>query len=388
MKNKTKEDKLMLIMKITFVLVTFVIIAYIYIIVEYNGEEIRKKDKEDVNTIISSLNIEKTNIEKANIETVNKQEQISQVIPLINEPTQNKNNYYLFSQTKNNKYYYEQLNQNSKIIYNTIEQNLDNVKSGNYEIELPSFLGNEINENYELLKKDFQSAWDALVFDRVDTFFIDISNINLVIQKVLYSTNERYNLTIKPINDISYIENGLQDKKVLNEVLNQIYNKKQEIISSIDGETTYEKVLQVHDWIINNIEYSTEDSRGKNPYNIYGALIENYAVCEGYAETFKYILDELEIPCILVSGKVTNTNNITQNHEWNYVKIDNKWYAVDCTWDDPIIEGNGYLTNTEKHKYFLKGAKEINKNHVAIGNISENGQQFQYPSIETEDYIK
>lgn len=49
----------------------------------------------------------------------------------------------------------------------------------------------------------------------------------------------------------------------------------------------------------------------------------------------------MNIPCIIVIGKATNTKGQTENHAWNYVQINEKWYAVDCTWDDPVIVGNG-----------------------------------------------
>ena len=69
-------------------------------------------------------------------------------------------------------------------------------------------------------------------------------------------------------------------------------------------------------------------------HNIYGALYNKKVVCEGYARTFKYILDGLGIENVLVSGTGTNSSGVTESHAWNYVKIDEKWYGVDVTWDD------------------------------------------------------
>jgi transglutaminase/protease-like cytokinesis protein 3 len=97
-------------------------------------------------------------------------------------------------------------------------------------------------------------------------------------------------------------------------------------------------------------------------------------------------MDAESIPCVLISGTAQNSEGTTENHEWNYVQLDGKWYAIDVTWDDPIIQGGGYLTNSLKYKYFLKGLNTINKNHFLNGKVSVNGITFTYPNLEKNDY--
>ena len=94
----------------------------------------------------------------------------------------------------------------------------------------------------------------------------------------------------------------------------------------------------------------------------------------------------MNIPCIIVSGKATNSEGNTENHAWNYVQINNAWYAIDCTWDDPILIGSGYLSNSSKYKYFLKGADEFNKTHVPDGQFTEGGKVFEYPTLCMNNY--
>ena len=108
------------------------------------------------------------------------------------------------------------------------------------------------------------------------------------------------------------------------------------------------------------------------------------SVCEGYARAFKYILDDLGIPCIIVCGVGTNTNGDTEKHAWNYVYLNNNWYAVDVTWDDPIITG-GKINDTIKSAYFLKGSEEFFKDHVENGAIVE-GANLVYPVISTSNF--
>ena len=40
----------------------------------------------------------------------------------------------------------------------------------------------------------------------------------------------------------------------------------------------------------------------------------------------------------------------SENHVWNAVYLNNKWYHLDLTWDDPVASnGKDYL----EHDYFL-----------------------------------
>lgn len=145
----------------------------------------------------------------------------------------------------------------------------------------------------------------------------------------------------------------------------------------------YEKVKALHDWIIENIEYD-QNMQNVNRYNIYGALIDRKVVCEGYAKLFKYILDNVGIECVLVSGTAVNSEGQNERHMWNYVRIGGNWYAVDCTWDDPIIIGNGKVGNDVKYKYFLRGS-DFYRDHTEEP-ITEKSTTLKYPKISDYDY--
>lgn len=291
-----------------------------------------------------------------------------------NASTNNSNNY---------KYYYNQLDNNGKKIYNAIESNIENIKSGTYVINLPSEIGKllEDENGKEILNIEFQSAWDAIIMDNTEIFFIDVSKVTLEIRTTSYGKIKVNNLSIKP-NSTTYLEDDFNSREKVDTAILQARNVRDQIISQLSG-NDYEKILQVNDLLVENLEYSTV--YGKNAYNIYGALMQRNCVCEGYAEAFKYIMDALNIPCILVVGTAQNADGSGENHEWNYVKIDENWYAMDVTWNDPIIVGGGRLTNNMKRRYVLKG-NDINSNHFPNGKISENGMTFSYPELSSRDY--
>ena len=163
-----------------------------------------------------------------------------------------------------------------------------------------------------------------------------------------------------------------------------------EIVNSLAIESRdyslYDKIRTMHDYIVENTEYDDTISRS-NIYNMYGAFINQCAVCEGYSKAFKYAMDRLDLPCIIVCGTATNQSGNVESHAWNYVKIDDAWYAVDATWDDPIIIGYGNATSKMRYHYFLIGSDEFFKDHLEDGTLVGDFR-FSYPQISTTKYKK
>lgn len=120
--------------------------------------------------------------------------------------------------------------------------------------------------------------------------------------------------------------------------------------------TDYAKLRIVHDYLIDNMYYSSDSSQKAS---VYGAFLEKKGVCEAYSRAYKYILDDIGIENILVTGTAANSNGASEEHMWNYVKVNGNWYAVDVTWDDPIIIGGGTLSDESKHKYFLVRKRRV-----------------------------
>lgn len=280
-------------------------------------------------------------------------------------------------------YYYEQLDVYSKLIYKAILNNIDKLKIENCEIELSNSLSNLMQKENakDELNLAFQNSWNAFRLDHPEVFDINIKNIFLTTKTTTIGKKTKYEFSLN--------SKEQKNSNNINNVDNLINQKKDSIIKQLNNDNVTNKILKVHNWLIDNLKYDTTMKK-ENNNNIYGALIENEVVCEGYAKTFKYILDELDIPCIIVCGEVVDESGISQKHAWNEIYLNGSWFAIDVTWDDPIIIGGGKLTNELRYKYFLKGSKEISKNHFEIGKISddENEIEFKYPKLSTEDYKK
>lgn len=289
-----------------------------------------------------------------------------------------------------NRYYYNQLDESSKIIYAEILKNLDKIKNGEDNIKISSKLSNLVDKNDDMsnsLMKSFQNAWDAFRNDNVDIFYIDGSKMCLVTKTITKGSKVTYEFYISRGVNENYLVDGFSNAKEIDEAIEYVSESENQILSTITEKNDYYKIVKAHNWIVDNVEYNLEDS--VNNSNIYGALHDKKVVCEGYARLFKSLMDKLEIPCILVSGVgVDSKTGQSENHAWNYVYLKGNWYAMDVTWDDPIIIGGGTISSDVKYKYFLKGSKEFNTTHISEGKLVENGMEFVYPVISVNDYIK
>lgn len=276
------------------------------------------------------------------------------------------------------KYFYNQLNSNAKSIYSQIVNNFDLLKAGDKTIDFS-------NDTADA-DTNFQTAWDALMLDNPNIFFINTSNITLQSKsdRKIWEKTPKYSYKLMPKQGKKYYMDTWQTQDEVENAIKEVDEKAKDIIASAKG-SRYDKVKYIHDYIVDNAEYDNSDK--KNNGNIYGLLIEKNAVCEGYAKAFQYLLDLLDIPNIIVYGEGINSNNNAEYHSWNYVQMDNgKWYAVDTTWDDPIVIGNGRITEDIKHEYFLKGSDTFFNNHKESNDVSGTGQNFKYIEISKTNY--
>ena len=284
-----------------------------------------------------------------------------------------------------NKYYYNQLEEPSKIFYEAFEENKENMKTGTYQIELGDAFSDILSQTNgdSLLGDYYQSAVETYIYDNPEVFYLNVNKMYLNIEKITRGSKITYNVFINSGDQASYLEDGYNEQ-IINTRLAEIENVVNQIKNIAVG-NTYEKIKAVHDYIVENTSYDTTISM-PDIYNVYGTLVRKSSVCEGYAKTFKLLMDELNIPCVIVIGTATNSNGETENHAWNYVQIGSTWYAVDSTWDDPVVVGGGEARPASKYKYLLKGSTTMTKDHTPKTQFTENGKVYTYPNLSIEDY--
>ena len=136
--------------------------------------------------------------------------------------------------------------------------------------------------------------------------------------------------------------------------INEINNMVDKILSENvnNNMPPKEKIRVIHDYIIDHTEYDKLKYENKNndtykSNTAYGVLIEGYGTCNGYADAMEIFLDKMNI----INYKISN-----EEHIWNLVYLDGKWYHLDLTWDDPISD-----ININRDTYFLISTKTLEK---------------------------
>ncbi len=112
----------------------------------------------------------------------------------------------------------------------------------------------------------------------------------------------------------------------------------------LPGMEDWQIALALHDYLIIHAAY---DESLNERYG-YELLTKGQAVCAGYTEVYRELLNLAGVPCVSVASD-------PMNHIWNLVQIGGNWYHVDVTWDDPAPDSYGYVG----HKYFLVTDEQI-----------------------------
>ena len=198
-------------------------------------------------------------------------------------------------------------------------------------------------ENIE--QEDFKKAYYAVLDDHPEFFWIG-KNFRYYMRK----TDDYTVVTVDPdlmSEDVNVIKG---DKGKFDSVTNKIINEARKI------ENTYDKVLFIHDYIVDNTVYDSEtldlinnnENEGLlNASTAYGCLVNGKALCSGYSAAFQYLIEKLDIDCYRVSGTRVSESG---PHQWNFILLDGEYYYIDCTWDDPMTS-DGQPRKT--YEYFL-----------------------------------
>ncbi|MBB4823457.1 hypothetical protein HNO89_000677 [Sporosarcina luteola] len=139
------------------------------------------------------------------------------------------------------------------------------------------------------------------------------------------------------------------------------------------GDSKLEQVKSIHDYLALHVAYDYENLKNNSlppdSYTPYGALVKGVAVCEGYTKAAQLFLDQLGIENRFVIGSAGG-----ELHSWNAVKLDDQWYFMDITWDDPVPDKPGY----SRYTYFLITSEQLRKDHTWI--------EADYPAATSTKY--
>lgn len=243
-----------------------------------------------------------------------------------------------------------------KKIYNRLISSKTLMFSGNATISFNSFLstaemnsifvGSTLKTRQKMLMRIIQTVFTALRFDDPSFYFLDYQKCGISFSMRGADVS---NISISPYTGYStYLIDGMGSgagKISPSAAQAQIETAASQILSAMpDYAYDYQIVSYLHDALVESNTYDYTLSRTFT-HTMYGSLVENKSVCDGYSYALKYLLNQAGIPSVVISGD-TLSGNQWMGHMWNYVKLGNLWYAVDSTWSD---------TGAARHEYLLVG---------------------------------
>ena len=170
---------------------------------------------------------------------------------------------------------------------------------------------------------------DVATDNELMTIINNFTNPYNSFNKLYVTTNTIGKITIKveklyTSDDINYL-NDYMNNFLINNLNDSMSNR--------------EKIKTFHDYIINNTSYDKEKANEiKNnihtentleSHKATGVLKNHIALCSGYTDAMAIFLNKINVPNYKIS---------TDSHIWNVVNLDNTWYHLDMTWDDPVLD--------------------------------------------------
>ena len=260
--------------------------------------------------------------------------------------------------------YYNKYLSNTKQVPTSLEKN-EYYRNYNfkYVANTDNFSPNTKQDILNIYYTIINSGMENFTFYCPDTYETCLDDVkDIAYNKTVLSNINDF---VHPYNSFNQIETSFDSLGEINIKVIHNYTEEMEIILDYkvdeiiknkitDDMDTINKIRIIHDYIVNNTKYDQNRS-DKNIFeyksnNAYGVLIEGYGICSGYTDSMMLFLEKLNIKSYKVSS---------ENHVWNKVFINNNWYNLDLTWDDPV---NSDGSDSLEHTFFLVTDDEMLKN--------------------------
>lgn len=204
--------------------------------------------------------------------------------------------------------YYDQLSDTQKVLYSQMYTAASN-------------LTESFQPEDQVTKADIETVFRCVTCDHPELFWLS----NKYTYQYLESSGEIVSVNLVFNETADTIE---ASKSAFEESCNEI------LVAAQQYTDDYSKEKYVHDALLANTEY---DSLSELNQSAYSCMVNHSTVCAGYARSFQYLMQKLNIPCYYVIGTSEGVD-----HAWNIVLIDGSFYNVDVTWDDCSSDSDPY----------------------------------------------
>jgi hypothetical protein len=219
-------------------------------------------------------------------------------------------------------------------------------------------------------------------------------------QKLVTNSNQTLKKYTSIDTSTSKYRSNKMDPKIRNvskELIDNVFISPEKYLSEVVIKLTtgisdqFSKTKVLHDWICDNIAYDTNMvfviKRITNQDYI-SVLKKKKAVCSGYTNLFNQMCKLAEIESIGINGYskgfgYTGSLGSNTDHDWNAVRINNKWYLIDVTWDAGHVDYKTFIKNYSTDYLFLD-SRPFLYSHLP----AENKFQFYAPIITKTQFIE
>lgn len=180
-----------------------------------------------------------------------------------------------------------------------------------------------------------------VVFNQIcEEYMIETMGLYQYTTTTMQTTGNRIAINI----EFGYFDGSYRINEV-KKMKSEVLNKAKDIVHDLGlaNMTEYERVYAVNEYLCNNCVYPDKEPYSSESYTTYGALIQQSAVCEGYARSAQLLFMLCNIDSYFVTGDTPEGG-----HAWNLVKVDGQYYQLDITWNDVEFGKNMYFLVTDQ----------------------------------------
>lgn len=128
------------------------------------------------------------------------------------------------------------------------------------------------------------------------------------------------------------------------------------------NDTDYDKAKYIYELLALNTEYVQDATDSQN---IISVFIKQQTVCQGYACAVQYLLGQLGVQSVIVSGTA-----LGDAHAWNLICLDGEYYYMDATWgNNGYRNKEGMETSFIDYNYMAMTTGEMLMGHVPDSEI-------------------
>ena len=239
---------------------------------------------------------------------------------------------------------YDRLSEDEKLWYDSINQMLAYRMDEEVDLSMKAVANGLTEENID-------KVYNAVMMDHPEYFYVE----GYEYTKYLNGLGDIVDIEIRGKYTYSLEECEKRQEEIKDAVDEILW------LAPSDEADDYEKIRYVYETIIEQTDY---DLNAPDNQSIYSVLVGKLSVCQGYAKTTQYLLNELGMECSIVYGKVRDG----EAHSWNIVKCNDEYYYLDTTWGDAsysMVGESAAITNTPEisYDYLCITGEQLEKTH-------------------------